>query len=70
MLPSIRARGVGPPIAAALIALATAVGLWGLSVAGVIPTSTGTCAGWTGYAPLPGTAAISQCDPYPFSEGP
>jgi len=66
----LRACGAGPAAAIVLVALLAAIGLWGLSVAGVIPTATTACAGWTGYSPLLDTVTASQCNPYQFSAGP
>ncbi|MHB1527053.1 MAG: hypothetical protein ACYCZN_12395 [Candidatus Dormibacteria bacterium] len=52
MLPRLGASRGATGVGLILLALMTAVGQWGLSLAGAIPAATTTCAGWTGYLPL------------------
>ncbi len=70
MVRHLRARGAGPAAAVLVVTLLAAVGLWVLSVAGVIPSATTACAGWTGYAPLPDAVAVTQCYPHHVAAGP
>ncbi len=61
VLPRLGASRGATGIGLILLALMTATGLWGLSLAGVIPAATTACAGWTGY--LPQHDGPSLCTP-------